>query len=128
MAELNIGYCFGRKLGSTHVAEKIIKKQNIAGIIYSFVKSPRLSSFVTRLIPLPVPRALFSMFFGATKVPFPSYLLFSLLGLSGIMVPYVVAGESVTDPLSKEFLLPILCGVAVGALALLIYKSLRTEA
>ena len=68
------------------------------------------------------------MFFGATKVPFPSYLLFSLLGLSGIMVPYVVAGESVTDPLSKEFLLPILCGVAVGALALLIYKSLRKEA
>lgn len=105
-AELTIGYVAGRYIGKSRVDALIDKRPRAGEFLMLVNRNDKTACFLARLIPIPVPMALVSMFFGASGVAYPVYLLFSLLGLSSTMVPYVIAGRAIENPLSKEFLIP----------------------
>jgi uncharacterized membrane protein YdjX (TVP38/TMEM64 family) len=86
---LGVGYFNGKELGEDKVSETLAKHKKAA----SFLDSRRnLTSmcFIARLLPLP--KDLFSMFFGAVGMPFYKYVVISLLGLSPVMISSVIAG------------------------------------
>jgi uncharacterized membrane protein YdjX (TVP38/TMEM64 family) len=110
----SISYAIGRKLGYGKVEALLSKTPRVA----DFVERKRQSSnrslsvlcFTMRLIPFPL--ELVSMLFGAVQQPFGKYLFASLLGKSATMIPFVIAGGAITNPLSAEFLVPL--GVSIG--------------
>ena len=86
---LGVGYFNGKKLGEHKVGETLAKNKKAA----SFVDSRRNMTsicFLARLLPLP--KDLFSMFFGAVGMPFYKFVTISLIGLSPVMISSVLAG------------------------------------
>lgn len=123
--EMSLGYWIGRKIGFEKILAKIQARPR-AGMFLDLVnRNQSAACFLTRVIPLPVPIDLMSMFYGATKTPFATYLAFSLLGISIPMVPCVIAGNAVTDPLSPEFLVPFGIAVLVAGGAFTIYMLVQ---
>ncbi len=123
--EISIGFFIGRKLGKERI-QPLVQKSPKAEAFYDILtQNLQTSCFIARLIPLPLPTDVVSMFFGASGFSFGSYLVFSLLGLSGSMLPYVVAGRAIMNPLSPEFLVPILIGVTISTTAFLLHRTYR---
>jgi uncharacterized membrane protein YdjX (TVP38/TMEM64 family) len=60
-----------------------------------------------------VPFDLLSMFCGALGLPFVKYLIVSLLGLSPTVMPLILAGAHISDPLSARFLVPFGVSLAI---------------
>jgi len=102
--ELTIGYMNGKKLGEGKVNERLTKNKRVAKFLENRKGNLPSLCFLSRVLPIPVD--LLSLFFGAVKMPFGVYLFISLLGLSPTMIPYVIAGSSISNPLSAEFLIP----------------------
>ena len=104
--EMSIGYFVGRRAGAAKVMS-LIEKRPRAGLFFDVVsKNGSTACFLTRLIPMPVPLDIVSMFFGASKLPYLRYIGFSLLGISAKAAAWVVAAESIDTPLSAQFLVP----------------------
>ena len=92
-AMLAVGYINGKELGEHKVSETLAKHKKAA----SFLDSRRnITSmcFVVRL--LPMPKDLFSMFFGAVRMPFYKYMVISLAGMSPVMISSVIAAYIAT--------------------------------
>lgn len=112
--EISIGYYVGKKRGRKRT-EAILERRPKAAVFHELLTAnPQSACFLSRLIPLPLPVDVVSMYFGANGVPFHTYLTFSLLGLGSKMLPYVIAGKSITNPLSAEFLVPLGIGLAIS--------------
>lgn len=111
-AELSIGYFWGRRQGAERVSAFINKRPKADSFFKMIERNEKTACFLTRMIPMPVPIDLISQFFGAAKVPYPVYLIFSLLGITSITIPFVIAGKAIQNPLSAEFLVPF--GISVG--------------
>ena len=104
--ELSLGFLIGQWLGRKK-ADALINKHAKAKQFVGFLDSnSQMVCFITRLLPMPYPVDLGSIYFGASGMSYIRHLLFSLLGFSGIMVPLTLAGSAIDDPLSVRFLLP----------------------
>lgn len=90
-------------------------------------KDPQMACFQSRLLPIPLPFVVISMFFGATGVSYKTHLLYSLLGLSGGMLPFVIAGRTVMDPLSAQFLVPAGIGIGLSISAFFFLRYIHSE-
>ena len=117
---LSIGYLSGKRLGEERVIKMISKQKTLAGFIE--FRKDNLSSlcFVSRLIPLPV--ELMSMFYGALKMPFATYIGMSLLGKSPYIFAYTLVGASISNPLSIEFIAPFVISLILTFIVLIVYK------
>lgn len=127
--EMSIGYHIGTRMGTNQV-NSLIKERPKAGAFFELLgRNNMVSCFLTRLVPMPLPLDMVSLFFGATGVPFHTYLLCSLLGTSPVMIPTVIAGRAITNPLSAKFILPFAISLGISALVLVVYtrvmKALR---
>ena len=92
---LSIGYFNGKRLGEEKV-ELLLKKYPK---LDRYMKKRRGNltyfCFFSRLIPFPFD--IFSMFAGATKIPFLKYLLMSLLGLTPKLILFVFTGITIAN-------------------------------
>lgn len=90
---LCVGYLTGKELGESKVKETLVKNKRAASFLNS-QKNLASMCFLVRILPLP--KDLFSMFFGAAGMPFGKFLLVSLIGLSPVMISSVIAGAYIS--------------------------------
>ena len=121
--ELAIGYWIGKRMGSDKVNE-IMERNPRAGKFLSFQqKNDSTACFMARVTPLPFD--LVSMFFGASGMGVGRYLVFSMLGLSPGMIPWVIAGNAITNPLSPEFLIPFGISIVITAVVFAAFRRIQ---
>ena len=116
------GYYSGKFLGEASVNKYFAKNTKIKHVLESQDEKFLLLCFFYRTLPLPFD--LFNMICGATGVAFWKYLIISLLGLSAIMIPNVLAGTYITTPLSLRFLLPFGISLALTSSLFILYKRM----
>lgn len=123
---LYIGYFNGRWLGEERVEKLLAEKPYVSEFLESRKEHLPSLCFIARVSPLPFD--LLSMFFGAVGMPYWQHILISLLGLCPIMIPYVIAGTSIQNPLSVEFLLPFgICLVVTVSIFIVFRKRVRRK-
>ena len=120
LTSLSIGYFNGKMLGEKRVSELIAKHKRAAIFIESRQDSLPSLCFISRITPLP--KDLFSMLYGALGMPFSKYIFISLMGISPVMIPYVIAGSYIATPLSPEFLVPFSASLIITLVIFFIYK------
>lgn len=118
---MTIGYHNGKKIGAKKAAELLAKNKKAARFMESRKPNLALICFAARATPLP--KDLFSMFFGAVKMPFPQFLAISLLGISPIMTSIVLAGSAVLNPLSLGFLVPLGSSFLIATIIFIVSKN-----
>ena len=92
---LSIGYFNGKRLGEEKVELLLKKYPKLDGYMKKRRHNLSYLCFFSRLIPFPFD--LFSMFAGATKVPFLRYMLLSLLGLTPKLILFVFTGITIAN-------------------------------
>ena len=121
--EISIGYLIGRRLGSEKVVALIDKNKKTRRLLSINKSDSSVLCFLSRFLPLPPELA--SMFFGASNFPYPKFVAFSLLGMTPGMIPYVLMGDAVMKPISKEFLIPLAISVIIFVTTCVIYRNYR---
>ena len=120
---LSVGYFIGGKLGEKKVSKMIAKRKRLAAFLQGNNENLVTLCFISRLFPMAY--GLVSMLFGALKVPFWKYLLMSLLGISPRMIPIVLAGAAITNPLSAEFLVPFGFSLGISLTIFVVYRIMH---
>ncbi|MCL2398143.1 MAG: VTT domain-containing protein [Defluviitaleaceae bacterium] len=100
----SIGYAMGKKLGEEKVNTMLFKHKKVSNFLNKNKEHLFSLCFMSRMLHLPF--GLVSLFFGALNVNFVKYSYMSLLGVTPLMIPTVLAGSAITNPLSAEFLVP----------------------
>jgi len=116
-----LGYMLGRKLGHDRVFALISKRRKVADFLDSKESNLSLLCFIARVFPMPF--SMVSLFFGAMKMPFCKYMILSLLGSSPFMIPFVVAGSYISNPLSPAFLIALGISIFVSLAIFVSYKT-----
>ncbi len=96
-------YFLGMFVGAEKAEEKINKNENIRRIIEKQRKHEFFLSFFLRVISC-LPSDLVSMYLGLLRFNFPRYMISSMLGALPGVIPATFMGQSITDPLSPEFI------------------------
>jgi len=109
-AALSVAYILGKKLGEKKINLLINKQERVSSFLRTNQDNLLTLCFLSRVLPLP--KELFSLFYGSIGMKYPVYLIVSLLGMTPFMIPNVVAGASIHTPLSPEFLIPF--GISLG--------------
>lgn len=108
-------YFMGRFIGAEKAEEKISKNENIRRIIEKQRKHEFFLSFFLRVISC-LPSDLVSMYLGLLRFEFPRYMLSSMLGALPGIIPATFMGQSITDPLSPQFIgavaITLICSAA----------------
>ena len=121
---LSIGYMNGRMLGEKGI-ERLKKQKKIADLLEVKEHNLLILCFISRMSPIPFD--LQSIFYGATKMSFWKHIFASLLGLTPVMLPFVFVGSSLDNPLSPQFLIPLMIGVAIIFVVLISYRKWTSE-
>lgn len=127
ICEMTIGYWIGRRLGKEHVEKLVAKSGKVAHLLAPTDSTFNSVCFIVRLVPGPLPLDIMSMLFGATKLSYGRYLMFSLLGVSPGVFAWVIAGRSISNPLSKEFLIPFGIGVGISLVAFAVMQIIEKK-
>lgn len=124
LVKLIIPYWIGRASG-TGLADKLCKKHpKIAEIVGEGSDNNFFMSFFLRVISC-LPDDAVSMYFGARRVPFWTYLIGSFLGTLPFMVSSTLLGTSITDSASPVFWISAGLTVGLSVTSLLIYLLWR---
>lgn len=102
IVELTVPYWVGRISGTAYADRLIEKHPKIADVISKLDSKSFSMSFFLRIISC-LPGDAVSMYLGATKLPFKSYLAGSFLGTLPSIITATLLGTSVTDPTSPMF-------------------------
>lgn len=127
VCELLLAYWLGCYLAADWITEHVKKSAHAAKLLNTASRKKGTVCFLARLLPLPLPFDIVSMFLGANKIPLRVYLPLSLLGLCPTMIPWVVAGGAIATPLSAEFLVPFGISIAVMAVSFLVYRKISSR-
>jgi uncharacterized membrane protein YdjX (TVP38/TMEM64 family) len=117
---LTSGYYSGKFLGEKRVNKYLTKSTKIKQFLGDRTEKFLFVCFFYRILPLPFD--LFNMMCGATGVLFWKYLVISLLGLSTIIIPNILAGAYITTPLSPRFLIPFGISLVITLSVFILYK------
>jgi len=126
LIEFTIPYFIGRFTGSEYAERKIQKNKRIAKFINSQKEHYFFVPFFLRVISV-LPCDLVSMYLGAIRLPFLSFLTASLLGTFPGIIPATFMGKSITKPLSPEFLTAASITVICSLLSFLLFKLHQKE-
>jgi uncharacterized membrane protein YdjX (TVP38/TMEM64 family) len=118
---LSLGYFIGKKLGENRAKKLLAKNKKVAAFFENQKESLTSLCFISRVTPLP--KDLPSMFFGAVGMPFPKYMVVSLLGISPVMIPYIFAASSISTPLSPEFLVPFGISLSITLIIFFVFNK-----
>lgn len=120
--ESSFGYLIGRLTGKKMAARLMRRNPKAERILKSANRNT--SCLLSRILPLPYD--VISMFWGASGAPYWKYVCLSLLGVSPTMIPYVIAGSAIDNPLSPAFLVPFALSILVP-LAAFIYMQILSR-
>jgi len=127
--ELSIGYWIGGYFANGSYEKIIAKNKTIRSWLKPSAETFNAVCFFMALLPGPLPLDITSMLLGAAKISYFRFILFSLLGLSPGMLAWVVAGGSISTPLSKEFLVPFGIALVIALITFIILQiALKKEA
>jgi len=120
---ISIGYFFGKKLGANKVEALFKRTEKSSNFLFG--KTANISSlcFVSRVLPLPINAC--NMFLGAIKMPYAKYIFISLVGMSPTMIPTVIAGTHITNPLSAEFIVPFVISIFIAFTSFIIFERMN---
>ncbi len=119
ICEMSVSFLLGRLLGREAVQSLMQKHRKTRAFMLLIDEKGGYASFFARLFPFPFD--LVSLYFGTTHVHYPGFIVGSLLGVSPIMIPYVLAGDAILDPLSPQFLLPFASFILISVATLVIF-------
>ncbi len=121
--EAVIGYALGRSLGYERASELMARNPKVARTLNFHRVNSAATCFLSRL--LPIPFDLVSLLYGATGTRFGVFLVFSLLGNTPWLIPWSFAGDAVSNPLSREFLVPF--GVCILISVVVFFLSWKLQ-
>lgn len=120
---LSIGYFIGKKLGKDRLDKLLKKHQKTANFFEENKENLSTFCFMSRLVR--VQFDITNMVSGALAIPFPKFLAVSLLGLSPVVIPYIIAAAHIYDPLSADFLIPFVVSILISLIAFLVHSYHR---
>lgn len=115
--EITVTYLLGRFLGGDAVMTKIGKIKNGKKIISLYKKYKKPGIFVIRFFGLPIDFC--SLFFGAMKVPYAEYMLFSFIGIMPRVIIFTILGDKVYDLIPMKYIIPAAL-TAAGAIMMFV--------
>lgn len=115
--EITVTYLLGKFLGGDAVMTKIGKIKNGEKIINLYEKYKRPGIFVIRFFGLPIDFC--SLFFGAMKVPYAEYMLFSFIGIMPRVILFTILGDKVYDLIPMKYIIPAAL-TAAGAIMIFV--------
>lgn len=121
LVSLSVSYWIGKASGAKLTERLCRKYPKLQEVIAKSAEKRTLSAFFLRVIYI-LPLDVVSMYLGTTKMPFPKYLMASLLGVLPSTIAATLLGASITDPASPMFWLSIGMTVGFSAVSLLVYK------
>jgi len=111
VVESSIGFFLGRRLGSKRVQALINHSERGRKLLEFGNNNSIFSCFIIRMIPGP-PIEVTNMFVGTTGIKFLPFIVGTLLGYTPGMIPFILLGGAVSEPLSLKYLLP--CALSIG--------------
>ena len=82
--------------------------------------------FITRIVGV-LPADILSLYFGACKIPYSIYATAGVIGSLLSIVTTTLLGTVLNNPLSKEFLLVLLCRIGVTVGSIVIHRKLLSS-
>lgn len=116
----SIPYWLGKFSGASAVDRLIQKYPKLESVVDLQYNNDIFVSFFLRVVRF-LPGDIVSMYLGAINIPFPKYLLGSLLGLAPGIITSTLIGASITDPSSPMFIISIIMTVVISTVSALIY-------
>ena len=125
LIEITITYLLGLFLGGDAVISKIksIKKGEKILSIYDKYKKPGI--FLIRFFGLPIDFC--SLFFGAMKVPFPEYLIFSFIGIMPRVIIFTILGDKVYNLIPMKYIIPAVLVIIGIAIVIYVFKTILNK-
>ncbi len=120
-ATFTSAYLVGRCSGSVMV-DKLREKYPKFNDFYSLIKrNGTFSVFALRIIGV-LPMDVVSMYFGASKISYPKYIVMSLLGAAPDLILETIIGAELKNYRSPVFWIAVACRLAFTAVTLLVYR------
>lgn len=119
--EMTLGFFIGRRISKSKVFEVLSQNKYASKIIRFGNSNSIFSSFLVRVIKGP-PADLTSMFMGSTGMSYPQYILGTLLGVTPGMIPVIFMGRAVYNPLSAEFITPLVIYIAFIIITIILFS------
>ena len=120
IVELAVPYCIGRASGAGFADKMRGKYPKLNEFIGENSDNNFFMSFFLRVISC-LPGDAISMYFGACKTPFGTYLLGSFLGTIPGVITATLLGTSITDPGSPMFWISIVLTVGLSVTSFIFY-------
>lgn len=118
--DFTIPYFLGKFTGADAAEKKISKNPALKKLFEKQHKHEFFLTFFLRVISC-LPADLVSMYLGALKFKFDRFLISSMLGTLPGLIPATFMGQSITDPLSPEFITALLITIICSVLSFVIY-------
>lgn len=118
--ELTITFYLGKFLGEEKVKSIISKNEKMKKLNYRSLTKGK-TVFLVRFVPI-FPVDFISLLLGTIGKDYMPYLVPSVLGILPRMIPLSLMGNSLTNPFSIEFLLPLIILGALGFIGIKIYN------
>ena len=116
IALFSVRYFWGKKRGGGQVKKLISRQQDIADYIENGRSSKGWLLFVFRLLPNFALNST-SQLYGAMKFDYTDFLLISIVGYLPKLITYTVLGRNVSQPLSPQFIVPLIIAFALLGLS-----------
>ncbi len=118
--DFTIPYFLGKFTGADAAEKKISKNPSLKKLFEKQHKHEFFLTFFLRVISC-LPADLVSMYLGTLKFEFNRYLIASMLGTLPGLIPATFMGQSITEPLSPEFITAVLITVVCSVSSFVIY-------
>ena len=116
----SLPFYMGKLTGADFAKRKIEENDKIRKIIEKQKKHQFSLTFFLRIISC-LPGDIVSMYLGTLNFNFPRYLVASILGILPGLIPATIMGQSITEPLSKEFLTALGITLLCTLVSIIIY-------
>lgn len=126
LLNLTIGYFIGKKVGGKRAEEILVSNGRAAAVLARLGENQSTACFLARLLPLPFEPL--TVFFAASGMSYGRHLIFTLLGTIPNVVPYVIAGRAIDNPLSAAFLVPFGVCIAFSIVTFFVMRRLEIKA
>lgn len=120
MAALSLPYWIGNFTGAEFIDQLTKKFPKLAEIINYQQGNTFFLAFFLRAISC-LPGDIVSIYLGMSKMPFPKYLLGSILGTLPGIITATLVGTSITNPSSPVFIISVFLTIAMSVGSLVLY-------
>ncbi|MHC1749290.1 MAG: TVP38/TMEM64 family protein [Cellulosilyticaceae bacterium] len=120
IVELTITFFLGKYLGEERV-KRIVEKQPKMQKLKSKKLNNNSTIFLVRFVPV-FPIDFISLILGAMGTKYWGYIVASIIGVLPRMTTFSLMGDAINNPLSKEFLIPLILLGLLGFAGIKVYN------